>query len=373
MRYSIERDAEHKLAASHRPAEPLLGFRQALTATNDAPQNVVQPAARFAHGRIETILGRDLPLGWRQAVTAAPIDTHGIPTHGHAGRKLRALIVRSQAFSRIELPVIEVAARMEPGNWRFAQIDRYGPPFASCRSTPLGTFDCQFAFDQYSAHHWFSILDKRRACKIPVLVGKQKNRFGYYGQEMINRIRDIRKQKGWTLADLADACTPPTTPQTVGRLETGMRNLSLRWMERIAAALDVDPEVLVRSENTEHPQVVASLGRDGAEALVSPRDAILATELGGDGPLVVLTVEYPHGEYRPGDQLWLRQLAPEEAGRAVNRDVLVPRKGGRFAFGRLIDRKGSLVGILPPGHGEKQQVVENPAWVAVAEMLVRRL
>ncbi|MEC7161082.1 helix-turn-helix transcriptional regulator, partial [Qipengyuania flava] len=56
---------------------------------------------------------------------------------------------------------------------------------------------------------------------------------------MINRIRDIRRQKGLTLADLAAACVPPTTPQTVGRLETGMRNLSLKWMERIAAALEV--------------------------------------------------------------------------------------------------------------------------------------
>ena len=190
---------------------------------------------------------------------------------------------------------------------------------------------------------------------------------------MINRIRDIRKQKGWTLADLAEACDPPTTPQTVGRLETGMRNLSTKWMDRIAAALDVEPELLVRSESSSHPQVVAQLTQSGPEALAKPRDAILPTDLGGDGALMVMTVDYPHGEYRPGDQLWLRQFAPEDAGKAVNRDVLVPRKGGRFAFGRLIDRQGSLVGILPPGHGEKQQVVENPEWIAVAEMLVRRL
>ena len=190
---------------------------------------------------------------------------------------------------------------------------------------------------------------------------------------MINRIRDIRKQKGWTLADLAEACSPPTTPQTVGRLETGMRNLSLKWMERLAQALDVDPELLVRSEKAEHPQVVASLGPNGPEALASPRDAILATDLGSEGALMVLTIEYPHGEYRPGDQLWLRQVEPADAGRAINRDVLVPKKAGRFAFGRLIDRQGTLVGILPPGHGEKQQVVDSPAWIGVAEMLVRRL
>ena len=54
---------------------------------------------------------------------------------------------------------------------------------------------------------------------------------------MINRIRDIRREKGWTLADLAEACDPPTTAQTIGRLETGMRNLSIKWMDRIGAAL----------------------------------------------------------------------------------------------------------------------------------------
>lgn len=190
---------------------------------------------------------------------------------------------------------------------------------------------------------------------------------------MINRIRAIRKQKGMTLADLAEACDPPTTPQTVGRLETGMRNLSLKWMERIGAALDVDPETLVRSEKADNPQIVATLAKDGPEALASPREAILSTNLGGAGALMVLEIDYPHGEYRPGDQLWLRQLAPDDAARAINRDVLVPKKGGRFAFGRLIDRQGDLLGILPPGQGQKQDVIKDAPWIAVAEMLVRTL
>ena len=190
---------------------------------------------------------------------------------------------------------------------------------------------------------------------------------------MINRIRAIRKDKGMTLADLAEACVPPTTPQTVGRLETGTRTLSTKWMDRLAKALGVEPELLVRGENAAATQVVASLGESGPEALARPRDALPPTALGGSAPLMVLQIDYPHGEYRPGDQLWLRELDPADAARAVNRDVLVPRKGGRFAFGRLIDRQGDKVGILPPGHGEKQQVVEAPAWIAVAEMLVRRL
>jgi transcriptional regulator with XRE-family HTH domain len=193
---------------------------------------------------------------------------------------------------------------------------------------------------------------------------------------MINRIRDIRKAKGWTLAELAEACHPPTTAQTIGRLETGMRNLSIKWMDRIGEALGVDPESLVRSDNVAAPQVVAELTGAGAEALSAPREAVMPSDLAAQNSgeaLMVLTVAQSTGEFRPGDLLWLRQLDPSRAGEAINRDCLVPRPGGRFAFGRLIDRRGTLVGLLPPGAGQKQQVVDNPPWIAVATMLVRPL
>ncbi|HEX9806115.1 MAG TPA: XRE family transcriptional regulator, partial [Alteraurantiacibacter sp.] len=65
--------------------------------------------------------------------------------------------------------------------------------------------------------------------------------------------------------------------------------------------------------------------------------------------------------------------APKDAGQVINRDVLAPRSGGRFAFGRLIDRQGTLVGLLPPGAGQRQIVIDRPQWLAVAEMLVRKL
>lgn len=192
---------------------------------------------------------------------------------------------------------------------------------------------------------------------------------------MLNRIRDIRKAKGMTLADLAAACDPPTTAQTIGRLETGMRQLSLAWMNRIAAALGVEPASLMRAEAGAAAQIVAALGAGGAEALAAPREALLPSELAAaDGPApLVLSVTESVGEYRPGDLVWLKPLDPADTLGAINRDCLVPRPGGRFAFGRLIDRKGTLVGLLPPGAGQKQVVVDNPAWIAVAMMLVRPL
>ena len=190
---------------------------------------------------------------------------------------------------------------------------------------------------------------------------------------MINRIRDIRKQKKLTLADVAARCSPPTTAQTIGRLETGMRQLSLTWMNKIAAALEVDSELLVKGETSAQPQLIARLAEAGAEALPAPRDALLPTALGGDAPLVAMAIDHGAGEYRAGDQLWLRQHGSDQFARLLNRDVLAPRPGGRFAFGRMIDRAEGRVALLPPGAGSRQVVIDNPPWLAVAEMLVRQL
>ena len=44
---------------------------------------------------------------------------------------------------------------------------------------------------------------------------------------MITRIREVRKARGMTLDDVAKACRPATTAQTIGRLETGTRTVSI--------------------------------------------------------------------------------------------------------------------------------------------------
>ena len=68
------------------------------------------------------------------------------------------------------------------------------------------------------------------------------------------------------LKEVAARCKPATTAQTIGRLETGTRNLSLVWMNRIAAALGVDPELLVRGEQAGGGGVAGPLAQvvDGA-------------------------------------------------------------------------------------------------------------
>lgn len=190
---------------------------------------------------------------------------------------------------------------------------------------------------------------------------------------MINRIRDIRRQKGLTLADIAERCEPPTTAQTIGRIETGARGLSLEWMNRIAAALEVEPQALVRDDDEEVTYVVARLAEQGAEALDKPAGAVLPDAMLKGGGLMAMTVDASSGDYRTGDLVWLRRVEGSAIAKSFNRDILAPRPGGRFAFGRLIDQTDGRIVLLPPGAGKRQVVIERPAWVAVAELLVRGL
>src|ERR671912_1443139 len=96
---------------------------------------------------------------------------------------------------------------------------------------------------------------------------------------MITRIREVRRARKMTLDEVAKACKPPTTPQTIGRLETGTRTVSVGWLNRIAAALGVEAADLVDHPERAELEVIAVLGAAGAQApkrpglVVPPRSA----------------------------------------------------------------------------------------------------
>jgi transcriptional regulator with XRE-family HTH domain len=187
---------------------------------------------------------------------------------------------------------------------------------------------------------------------------------------MITRIREVRRARGMTLDDVARACEPPTTPQTVGRLETGTRTVSVGWLNRIAAALGVEASDLVDHSDRADLGVVAILGANGASA---PKRTALVVPPRANAGQVAVTVSGSIGDYRAGDEIWCDMLQPEEFARSLNRDVLIPRPAGRFLFGRLIGREDGKLHLLPPGAGGRQSVVADPPWLAVAVRLVRSL
>ncbi len=187
---------------------------------------------------------------------------------------------------------------------------------------------------------------------------------------MISRIRDVRKAKGLTLDDVAKRCAPSTTAQTIGRLETGMRTLSLDWLNRIADALGVDSAELLALPNQDELPVAAILDHKGAHAL-KKTESISQPTIETD--MVALRVKSSVGDYRTGDDVWLSRRTPDQYSGALNRDILVPRPAGRFLFGRLIGREGDMIQVLPLGSGARQQVVKDPEWIGVAVRLIRAL
>src|SRR4051795_2875249 len=106
---------------------------------------------------------------------------------------------------------------------------------------------------------------------------------------MITRIREVRRARGLTLDEVARRCEPPTTPQTIGRLETGTRTVSVGWVNPIARALGgegggppppaapargLEAGDLVRLPDREDVPVAALLEHDGAHA--PRREAVAA-------------------------------------------------------------------------------------------------
>lgn len=186
---------------------------------------------------------------------------------------------------------------------------------------------------------------------------------------MINSIRAVRRAKGLTLEEVGRRCTPPTTAQTIGRLETGTRTLSLGWMNRIAAALGVEASELVQLPQDVQLTITALLGADGAQAPTRPEQALTARPT---DDMIAVRVTSSIGDYRAGDEIWCRKLEGDWSA-ALNRDLLVPRPAGRFIFARLLNIDGEKLHLLPLGAGQRQQVVSNPPWAAVAARLIRSL
>jgi hypothetical protein len=132
----------------------------------------------------------------------------------------------------------------------------------------------------------------------------------------------------------------------------------------------VEAGELVTLPDRESIAVAALLGHDGAYA---PRREAVAVPPQPEAGLIAMIVTSGVGDYRTGDEIWLRRLAPGDLASALNRDVLLPRPAGRFLFGRLIGREDDKLHLLPLGSGQRQSVIANPPWAAVAVRLIRTL
>jgi transcriptional regulator with XRE-family HTH domain len=58
-------------------------------------------------------------------------------------------------------------------------------------------------------------------------------------------MRALREANDLSRPQLGAMCDPPTSGQQIERIEKGQRRLTIEWIERIAKALRVEPEMLV--------------------------------------------------------------------------------------------------------------------------------
>jgi len=185
-----------------------------------------------------------------------------------------------------------------------------------------------------------------------------------------NRIRALRKARGWTLSDLAAQITPdPPTPQTIARLETGTRTLSITWLERIAKALNVTPQELLTLSKGPTSPIIATVARTGLSEIKSPPEIDL-TVVAHDP--VAIEFSTAKGRYMPGDILVFDRFDAAEP--PFLDEALVKQATGDLIFGSLFPATpGRSATIASPAPHASLHDVDRPQWIARAVCLIRRL
>lgn len=98
---------------------------------------------------------------------------------------------------------------------------------------------------------------------------------------MENNIRRLRKERGWTMQELADRVEGQPHFTTIAKLERNMRGLSADWIVKLAKAIGVAPEDIIAPAGlASRPRMVPMLGRIPAggwqEAIHDPVGFVMA-------------------------------------------------------------------------------------------------
>lgn len=187
---------------------------------------------------------------------------------------------------------------------------------------------------------------------------------------MKSRIREIRKAKGLTLAEVAARIKPePSTAQTIGRLETGMRTLSVEWLKKIADALSVEPsELIILPEQADCP-ILGEIGHFG-EVESTPIEMI-DLRLAARDPLA-LRVTVAQGGYEPGDVLILDRVASDALHTLDGHNGFIESVDGLTFFGRVVTQDDGKLTMLTASPSAQVHRDLRPAWGAKLVMLLRQ-
>ena len=92
--------------------------------------------------------------------------------------------------------------------------------------------------------------------EVPSFLAMQANDEDGVDMRVRRRLRDLRMQRGLTLEEVAGRSSIDVS--TLSRLESGKRRLALDHLPRLAAALSVSTDELLRAPEAEDPRVRAN-------------------------------------------------------------------------------------------------------------------
>jgi transcriptional regulator with XRE-family HTH domain len=85
-----------------------------------------------------------------------------------------------------------------------------------------------------------------------------------------NRLTELRKARGWSMAQLGARCVPQVDGSQINKLEKGATGLSPKWLRILSAALECSP--------------IDVLPNDLRDAVINFRHAVEAADPSGDDP-----------------------------------------------------------------------------------------
>ena len=164
--------------------------------------------------------------------------------------------------------------------------------------------------------------------------------------EMKTRIRELRRERGWTLQDLAGRIG--TTAQTVQRLETQNMTVSTDWLEKFGEAFGMDPVSLFDNPPQDQATVAGIIQADGQVLPPSSqhREAIRFDSNIVANPLVFWASERL-GSVPEGAYLAVEKLEGRNIENAVGLDAVAALQDGRVVFGRIIRGAEGRFTVVP--------------------------
>lgn len=185
---------------------------------------------------------------------------------------------------------------------------------------------------------------------------------------MHSRIREIRKAKGLTLQEVADRIG--TTAQTVGRLETGMRTLSIKWVNRIAEALDCDAAELLAIPEGGDLQIIGHAQENGSITVAS--QGTLRLRFPAEDCFCV-ALDDNIGELRKGDVVIFSRRRAISPNRSIGHIAVVRNEENeRPLMGRILATSANSITLSPGAQGAPIEI-PNPGDLAIAILVTRHL